>query len=161
MPDPFERHGSNKWEWGTSPSRSQQRREAAVKSDPEPPKKGRNKSKNTALWCRGKEGVPHRETLKMYSHYNRSTCGWHPLWDRRSRDFEVGWWCGHQAVCAECGRIIEDRIPVERCPRYPGTPEEKKATELRLVKTREEYEARMAKYRRKPPITGPQHYRKK
>lgn len=163
MPDPHARHSRNKWEWGPTPPRSQERQKAAD-TDPEPPPKGRSSYKNTRKWCRGKAGVEHEEEIILgRDTYRRKTeCGWSPLWSVERQDYTVSWYCNHHVVCKNCSKVLDDKIFRTECPAYPGTTEQHASAQQKLTEMRARRAERIAKSSvyRKPVITGPQHYRR-
>lgn len=127
MPDPYERHGRNSWEWSTFPARSQQRAAAASddpahKAPPSKQKKGK---------CKGPDGWHEEHDLVFVrDELDRSrpqSCGWGPggwLSLRGLADDPV-WHCGHDEVCSQCGHVERPYYMVRKsgdCPDFHGQP---------------------------------------
>lgn len=172
MPSPFERH-SRPDEWSGQPSRSQLRRAAAEEDG------GTDRSVNSSgvvgrrvpgkkdkSLCKAAHWKgPHQPEIVLanetWEDQFRSRCRWEPRWGREDDGHAVRWHCEHKIHCAGCGRIIEYRIPKETCPAYPGTEEQRSVAQQRAFERNEERRTSKPPWRRKPPITGPQGYRKK
>lgn len=172
MPSPFERH-SRPDEWSGQPSRSQLRRAAAeddagtngsidstgVVGKRAPGKKDKSLCK-AAHW----KG-PHQPEIVLanetWEDQFRSCCRWGPIWSGEDHAAVVRWRCAHEVHCAGCGRIMEYRIPKEKCPTYPGTEEQRAVAQQQAFEWNEERRSSKWRPRRKPIITGPQGYRKK
>jgi len=79
--------------------------------------------KNTRRWCRGKVGREHVEGYALSSWANgRKICEARPEWsygipwyDRHRGE----WWCYHNVICTECGKILRS-LPPEDCPERPA-----------------------------------------
>jgi hypothetical protein len=156
MPDPYERHSRNRWEWGSPPGRSEMNRDAA-QDDPArahtPGKKDKDLCK-TAHW-RG----PHQPELRMMLNpfnLKKRECGWGARgWISEE---EIHWYCYHDEICTGCGKVLRSFINKEECPGYHEiTAEETAACEAERQRRRE---FRVSYQIRKPIITGPQGYRK-
>lgn len=170
MPDPFDRHSKSKWEWGSEPARGQQRADAISDT----PRKKRPPRKQPDA-CKGNHWDPHvYEVVKQAG----TPCYWNAVL-RFNKGSQVtctpGWVCNHLRKCKFCGRIGEStdgakfnwrsgHIKAEECPEYdayvPMTV--RKACAVKLL----EYNERMERFRskmrpKKPPINGPQGYRKR
>lgn len=66
--------------------------------------------KDTKRWCRGKVGVEHQPMIEP-----RRDGGCHAiLWG--GPPHEDHWFCMHQEVCMECGKILDVWLPRNRCP---------------------------------------------
>lgn len=158
MPDPAERHSKHSEDgWGSQPSRSQQRRAAAVEDDrPSPGRK--NKAVCKAAHWKG----PHQPVLRMRSFARlRLTCRWGHRWNREN---PITWNCHHQEYCAGCGKILRDVIPAGECPDKVALTQDIIEGIRRKDREAEERLARWRELRRPviaPVITGPQGYRKK
>lgn len=143
MPKRFERHARSRWEWGSAPARSDERRQA-VTADPEPAKRAPRR-KDTKRWCRGKVGVEHELAAAVRSFYgNAYVCGWRrtgyyasvepppvypkgvPIPKRRrliKREFVVTgreWRCFHEWRCTVCGKWLGS---LPQCPDEPKAAE--------------------------------------
>jgi hypothetical protein len=155
MPDPYERHGRNSWEWGPSPSRGQSRAAAA---DQELAGAKRSPAKKDPDLCKAAhwKGL-HRPKLHVreYGWRKKAQCKWTVRW---GRDVPV-WHCVHEEVCTGCGKILRIGIPAEECPDFhPVTEAEQDALEAEIERWRER---RAARRLQRPVIDGPQGYRKK
>lgn len=157
MPDPFERHGKSDG-WGPSPSRSQLRRMAASDEVKRPAAR-----KDPALCKAAHWKGPHQPELrvKQYGWSAKRECRYAISW---RTDDEVGWHCCHEEFCSGCGKILRGKISDGECPGWhPVTDAERAALEAE----RAEHEARVAaararsRWRPKPPVDGPQSYRRK
>lgn len=154
MPDPFERHSKSRWEWGTAAPRSQQRA-AAADDDPLKERVPGKKDKNA---CKAAHGGPHVPVLMLDGN---TECCWDPMWVSRSGEIEPGWRCHHRERCQNCGKHFRYgfQLRPEECPLYspeipPEVWEECQERELRRSKW-------MVRRQPRPPITGPQGYRKR
>lgn len=75
--------------------------------------------KQAKRWCRGKEGVYHDCQLQPPQE-PESRCSETPSWWRAlKRTNGQPWWCGHQMVCANCGKLMEHKYPWFLCPDLP------------------------------------------
>ncbi|MGH3966400.1 MAG: hypothetical protein ACRDRY_24670 [Pseudonocardiaceae bacterium] len=96
--------------WDTKPKID----EARVRS-PEVPK--HHNQRDRKRWCRGKPGVEHRPELRRskswdrYKQWHGAGCLWWPYG-------RLGWVCGHEIGCAECGRILTRRLHGSECPDF-------------------------------------------
>lgn len=160
MPDPYERHSRNSWEWGPSPARGQTRAAAAdqqlapevVPEGKRPPGKKDPKLCKAAHW----KG-PHTPELRVrqYGWRKGAKCGWDVSWGGE----KPAYFCQHEAFCTGCGKVTSTSIGFSDCPdSSPLTDERRMQIELNIEQRRE----RLAKSyaRRHPPIDGPQGYRK-
>jgi hypothetical protein len=127
--------------------------------DDDPAKRGPGR-KDTRNWCRGKTGVAHVPAIVFRSPMwnDQAVCKWCPLY---SRGLDVTWCCYHREECDRCGKILRDGETFDlgdgECPDYPGQPEQRAEAEKEAIAAAE----RLAAWRRwKPPITGPQGYRR-
>jgi hypothetical protein len=75
------------------------------------------KYKNTARWCRGKEGRHHVAVVR-YGKWaswrignGRTPCGWEPWGDPR-------WQCYHEIGCSTCGKILYPFLSQGECPTW-------------------------------------------
>lgn len=110
MPDPYERHGRDKWEWGTSGPRSQQR--AAAADDEKLPKVPGKKDPSA---CKQNHWGPHEPELILVPYGSRPKCGWYPSYAHRG-EFVPRWDCLHQEHCRHCGKVLRDRLKAAECP---------------------------------------------
>lgn len=155
------RHARSRWEWGSQPSRSADRQAAAAEQIPglgevvvkRPP------GKKDKTRCKGNGGRDHVPELTMGIYWSARTCGWKPVFHRRTRTYVAGWGCGHRARCRHCGKVLRESwdLADSECPAYPGTREQRAAAEAEAVKWAERSHGW---HRRKPPITGQLGYRK-
>ena len=157
-----ERHARSKSEWGTEPSRSAERAAVVAEEEREPARRAPAR-KDTRNWCKGKEGVPHVPGLVLRRIFPRDhDCEWRPKWT--SSACPVVWACKHREACMRCGKVLREpwEIPARECPAYPGTEEQHAAAEAEAAEWLERREASLARWRhRKPPVTGPQGYRRR
>jgi hypothetical protein len=156
MPNPYERHSRDRWEWGSPPGRSELKREAA-EDDPVHAHTAGKKDKHLCKAAHWKG--PHQPVLRVSLHPTKLTkreCKWNfSSW----RGDEVSWWCFHDEVCAGCQKVLRTHLGDRECPDYHDiTPEEHAACEAQKA----EREERLAWWerQRKPVITGPQGYRR-
>lgn len=159
------RHARSKWEWGSQPPRGELvAAEAAEQLAPSVVPLGpRGKSrKDTRHWCKGKAGTEHHVTLVRRQWRGKDQgCGWVPACRTRGRDL-VSWSCCHSRVCTVCGKVLAYWLDETSCPDYPGTAAQKQAAETKAIWQRESYQKWLDRRKlRKPPITGPQGYRRK
>lgn len=162
MPRRFERHARSKSDWGFPPARSAERASAATDPDKRAP--GR---KDTRQWCKGKPGREHvPQIIRIHDGYRWRPCEWTPRYDWRAiragdNAWVLKWTCGHIESCANCGKILRDlgNIPVAECESYPGTAARRAAAERDAADYLERWREGRRRYRR-PPITGPQGYRR-
>ena len=165
MPDPTVRHArTSEPGWGPAPSRSAQRRLAAM-TDPEPAKRPPGK-KETKRWCKGKVGREHVRGL-VFSAWavarGKERCGWASRWNIHIRGYRLTWACRHREVCVNCGRVFREPwdLAPEECPAYPGDREQQAAAEAQAVKDQERRDEWLLRYARpRRVITGRQSYRK-
>jgi hypothetical protein len=162
------RHARSKWEWGTPPSRSAERSQAAAEDVREPAKRAPAR-KDTRAWCRGKAGVEHVPVIAVdhtAPHFGTSPrCEWKALWDWKADAYHVGWTCPHHEICDVCKKVLRDRwtVPSRECPAYPGDPAQRAAVEASIPELERQQQERLARRRmpRKPVITGPQGFRRR
>jgi hypothetical protein len=167
MPDPFERHSRpGYWDyWGPVPSRSQQRAAAAAEQlHPEVVPQGkRPPGRKDPDLCKGAHWKgPHRPGIRLRANGwlgGRQECGWGTSW--RGGEEHHAFFCRHEEVCTACGKTLRgSNIPASECPLFHAiTPEEHARIEAE-IKRREELGTKR-RARRKPPITGPQGYRRR
>ena len=160
MPDPFDRHSRSKSEWGAPGARSQERAEAAR----DDPARSRTPGKKDPSLCKAAHWKgPHKPELRMqeYGWRRETACKWAISWREPG---EPSWHCNHEEACSGCGKILRTKISDEECPGYhPITDGEVAALEAK----RAEDEARTAatrarsRWQQRPPITGPQGYRRR
>jgi len=161
MPDPFERRSRPNGcceDWSGQPSRSQLRTSAVAADVREPARKAAGK-KDPALCKAAHWKGPHRPELRVsqYRWPQKRGCRWDASW---SRD-EPGWFCDHEEACAGCGKILRSRIPRAECPDFvPIAPGQHAAIMAGIRRREDELAASRARFR-KPPVTGPQGYRKR
>lgn len=169
MPQPNDRHAKSSWEWGTAPSRSQQR-DAAVHDDPVHSSVP-SKKKHGA--CKGDDGWhdAHDFIFVMTHHVitgQEMTCEWqaYGTWFSKSRaySFIPRWVCHHELRCSRCGYLEKQSWTLTQsgeCPLHPHTSPPQSIID-QCAKEQAAYEARLARrtWGRKPPITGRQGYRK-
>jgi hypothetical protein len=157
MPDQHERHGRSKWEWGTPGARSQERA-AAARDDPA---RSQVPGKKDSDLCKGAHWkAPHQPELQLRQPgWRRSRpCEWDISW--RDPD-KPSWYCAHEEVCSGCGKILRTGIEADECPRYhPITDAERAALDVKRAERETRVAAARGRWRPKPPITGPQGYRK-
>lgn len=162
MPGRFERHRRTKWEWGTPGARSGETRAAAA-ADPDPAKRPPGR-KDRRAWCKGKHGIEHAGAIILDARQagwrSKNGCQWTPSWGIRLQEYGTHWLCEHREVCTRCGRILREssQLAVEECPAYPGSGEQRAAAEVETA-AREARRAASLSWR-KPPVTGPQGYRR-
>ena len=162
MPRRFERHARSKSDWGSPPGRSAERSSAAAE-----PAKRAPARKDTRRWCKGKPGREHvPRIVRLRTGYVSRSCEWVPRYDWRAiragdDNFPVRWACGHFESCANCGKILRDLggIPVAECESYPGSDAQRAAAEREAAEFLERRAGR--RRNRKPPVTGPQGYRRR
>jgi hypothetical protein len=152
MPDPYERHSRNSWEWGPSPARGQARAAAAdqdVVPERRPPAKKDRDLCKAAHW----KG-PHQPELRKHPqlYYRHSKCHWTPGWAAR----EPHWACAHEEACTGCGKVLRVWVKKEECPDFRPVTEAERAEIMQAI---EQWDARRA--RRRSAIDGPQGYRKR
>lgn len=151
MPDPYERHGRNSWEWGTSPPRGQSRAAAAdqgLGSAKRPPAK-----KDPSL-CKAQHWKgPHTPVFRIRQYGRQKTvCKWGANWGKP----EPRWHCAHEEVCSECGKVLSAFVE-SRCPDFrPITEAEQEALDREIARW-----AERRSVRHRPVIDGPQGYRKR
>ncbi len=149
-------------DWGRPPARSAELT-TAVTADPEPVKRPPGR-KDTREWCRGKVGVPHQPAIVKGN--GKLPCRWAGRYDykliRRQDAWSVGWSCWHHEECSACGKILRAtrHLNASECPAYPGRPEQRAQAEREAAAYPAQWRAAAAKHR-KPPVTGPQGYRRK
>lgn len=159
MPDPYERHARGGEYYDDQSSRSEQRRRAAAEAlAKRPPGK-----KDPALCKAAHWKGPHKPEFRIReSGWRRSTgCGWGPSWRDPGK---VTWHCKHDELCSGCGKVLRTRIPDEECPDYhPLTLAELDAIEAKLAEERKRISAARirSQWQPKPPVTGPQGYRRR
>lgn len=167
MPDPWASHSENKDDWGSNLNHSEEVRRA-VNDDPEPPPAGKRK-KNTRDWCKGREGRPHEPVMKLrYTALGKpDQCGWGAHFSWRIKGYEVYWYCGHEQVCARCGKTLGDhsgwrarKLRDNDCPVYPSTRERWQAAVLEAKARDEQRAQQLLPWTRRRKITGPTHYRR-
>jgi hypothetical protein len=161
----FERHAKTAWEWGAEPSRSAERTAAAAENVAGPAKRAPGRKDRWAR-CKANNGGPHEPAIVLaavafpgHGGLKRAAeCYWTPAWSRRRRCYEgVGWICRHEEHCRHCGKVFRASVRPGECPAYPGDPAQRAAAEADVGR----YNERQAAWRsRKPPITGPQGYRR-
>ena len=86
-----------------------------------------NKRKKTAKWCKGKVGVEHVTEIVVNHNYSRPTCGWRPIYTRRTGIVQIWRWhysCIHSRKCTTCGKYVEYYIDAEECPQFVPRPED-------------------------------------
>jgi hypothetical protein len=158
MPDPFERHARSKWDWGAAGARSQERA-GAVYDDPA---RARTPGRKDPSLCKAAHWKgPHQPQIReRQDGYHARECRWDAAWTRD----EPVWFCCHEEACTGCGKILRSRILRDECPDFqPITKEQHDAITAWIARRRDELAATRARSRRqpKPPITGPQGYRKR
>jgi len=100
-----------------------------------------------------------RLRLRRYGWSRRSSCGWGLVWSRKERCRAAGWTCLHEEACTGCGKILRDRIPAAECPDFhPITAGERAAIDAE--RAAERAAAARSRWQPKPPVTGPQGYRR-
>jgi hypothetical protein len=157
-----ERHARSKWEWGSPSSRSAELTEVVTDQvadfDKTPQAPGR---KDRRARCKAAHGGPHALAVIYVAahHFGQDGCRWGPGWNRRTRAWDgSSWRCGHEEHCSACGKVFRTSVDLEECPDYPGDPAQRADAEAEAVRVQE----RQApwRWRRKPPVTGPQGYRR-
>jgi len=141
--------------WNPAPGRGAVRAVAIAEPERKPP--GR---KDTRQWCKGREGREHRPEIVFapppaFRPETARCCEW-GTW----RAMDVRWSCHHQLQCTACGKILPGRLPAASCPDWPGSEEQKAEATARARESAQRVAAWRAQ-RRKPTVTGPQHYRRK
>jgi len=159
MPGYLDRHARSKWEWGTPGARSQERADAAR----DDPARIRTPGKKDPSLCKAAHWKgPHKSQLRMQENGWRreTTCKW-AIWWRKPG--EPSWCCNHEEVCAGCGKILRAGIGDEECPGYHLiTADELAALEAKRIEDEARLAARpQSRWQQRPPITGPQGYRKR
>lgn len=155
MPDPYDRHGrSRDMGWSSQLPRSQQRTAAAREPAKRPPAR-----KDPSL-CKGTHWKgPHAPEVQLPKggHPFGKGCHWYIAgW---TTDRHPAWSCHHRWICPGCGKDTGSVLQGD-CPDFREiTPEEKDALDEQL----RNYDEHLSMWRwgRKPPINGPQGYRKK
>jgi hypothetical protein len=160
------RHGRSSWEWETLRGRSELTRAAVAADQGEPPRKPKAR-KNRARWCGGHTGREHTPAVvEASTPLGDGPCGWKGMWDREAQAYGPGWGCVHEEACSTCGRRFRHywEMPPRLCPAWPGTEAQHTAAAGEAARLQRNREERMqllsTKYRRKPPVTGPQGYRR-
>jgi hypothetical protein len=167
MPDPFERHARPNGygdDWGPRPPRSQQRTAAATEQlHPEIiPEGKRPPGKKDPDLCKAAHWKgPHRPEIRVRAGGwlgGRQECGWGVSW--RGGETRHAYFCRHEEVCGGCQKTLRGgRIPASECPLFHAITTEEHAQVEAEIERREARGARRA-IRRKPPVTGPQGYRR-
>ena len=145
------RHARSKDDgWGPQPSRSQERAEAAAEAGKPPPGK-----KDRRRHCKALQG-PHEwiVTTSAWEVRRIKECSWSVYY----RDATTWWRCRHQESCAGCGKILYRHVTPLQCPDYHEiTVGERTILDQEIAAQ----QARRARWKRRPVITGRQGYRKK
>lgn len=145
------RHSRSRWDWGTEPSRSDERAAAIAAEEAEPKGSPGKKDKNAR--CKVAKG-PHRPMpLERMPSYH---CQWILVWQRGQ--WITRWWCVHEIKCEACGRIFQARLKEEQCPRWKPISEEQVRSLKEQASQREEAQRKWRS--RKPTVTGRQSYRR-
>jgi hypothetical protein len=154
VPDPYERHSRNSWEWGPAPARGQTRAAAADQGQGLAPAKRPPAKKDKSLCKAAHWKGPHTPEPRLQQSL-RPRCGWEIAWD----DSRPRYFCYHEAVCTGCGKITSTSISFGDCPdSRPLTPERRAEIELE-IRRREERTAEWRAHRQ--VIEGTQGYRRK
>lgn len=154
MPDPFERHSRNAWEWGPAPPRGQARQAAADQELATPKRPPAKKDRDL---CKAQHWKGLHTPVMRIRHpaaWRRvSKCEWRASWGRPP---EPRWHCYHEEVCSGCGKVLSMSVGADRCPDYrPVTA----AEQAEIDEVIERWTTR----RNRPirtRIDGPQGYRK-
>lgn len=139
MPDPFERHSKlGAHDWGTQPSRSQQRRLAAADDSEPTPVSSRMHRRWDKDRCKKNHGGEHTPELVL-SKWSRvfSSCQWGSSWLIGDTGFMVIWRCSHELHCAKCGKVLNVSIADTHCPAYPGTEDQRAHAQDRVDEANE------------------------
>lgn len=147
------RHAESKWDWGTNPSRSDERAAAIAQEDaPSRPTPGK---KDKKAHCKAAQG-PHQVTkIKRLTYY---TCQPALMWNRAHATWDVGWTCYHELKCQACGKVFETRLSDRECPDWrPLTISQREDFDQQIA---QRMKARDAWKSRKPVIKGRQAYRR-
>lgn len=166
MSKQFERHAKSKWEWGTPPSRSAERSQAAAEDVRDPAKKAPAR-KDTRAWCRGKVGIEHIPVIVVdhsVPHFDRTDlrCKWRAYWDWKTEGAVVYWRCEHCEECINCGKVLRATVASRECPAYPGSAEQRAEAEAEIPGIERRHQEHVGRWaRRRPTITGPQGYRRR
>jgi|HubBroStandDraft_1064217.scaffolds.fasta_scaffold436424_2 hypothetical protein len=151
MPDPYERHSRNAWEWGPNPARSQSRAAAAAEPVVKRPPAKKDPSRCKAAHWKG----PHTPALRRRTYgWRRDTpCRWDVSWAGDS----PAYFCEHEAFCSGCGKVLATTVGFNDCPdSSPLTDEQRAALEAEIERRRLRRAARVRRV-----ADGPQGYRKK
>lgn len=155
MPDQYERHSRNNWEWGTFPGRKQQRQQAAD----DDPRHDKTPGKKDPSYCKSSDDHEHHPVLVLESKPGYH-CHWLVTWISDLKDFGPAYLCMHAERCSACGKRFRRHVKAsEECPDYTRViPDFSAEIQERRVK----YAARQRKWFpvRKEPPAGPSHYRK-
>ena len=166
MASKSERHARSKTDadGGSLPSRSAERSAAVAEEERDPARRAPGR-KDTRARCRGKPGAEHVPVLVLHGSWpGDRECRWRVTWSFTDRAARVMWGCSHREECRNCGKVLRTRpgIADAECPAYPGTREQRAEAEAALADAEERrrtWEDRPR--RRKPPVTGPQGYRRR
>jgi hypothetical protein len=158
MPDPYERHSRNSWEWGPVPARGQSRAAAA---DQDLGSVKRLPAKKDPSRCKAAHWKgPHQRELRVkeYGGWQRKgRCAWVISWTDPDK---LTWNCLHEAFCPGCGKVLATVIGFSDCPdAHPVTGDDRAWFEKEHAR-RDALTARR-KLRGRPVISGPQGYRKR
>jgi hypothetical protein len=174
MPQEHDRHSKSSSEWGTEPSRSQQR--AAAASDD--PTRASLPSKQKKGVCKGADGWHLDHDLVFTREQaigggDKPPCHWAALgnWvaSERRYIYTPGWSCTHEERCARCGHLERHGFQIRNdgdCPDRDSADPTVPGGVLRDCEAKQrDVDERSAKWAerirfRKPPVTGPQGYRK-
>jgi hypothetical protein len=154
----FGRHGKDDG-WGSLPSRSAERDAHVTGDDPDPARRPPGRKDRWAS-CKAAKGGPHLPVIVYRAPVFRADlgCRWHPMWDHAADRFTPGWLCHHQEQCAGCGKVFRASIPRWECPGW-------EAAQVFAADAEAEADAATARHRarppRRPPVTGPQGYRRR
>jgi hypothetical protein len=151
------RHARSKWEWGTPGARSQERAKAARD---DPAKKTTPAKKDPDLCKAAHWKGPHAPQIILGAdvRHGWKECGWGVPYSYL--EYESRWYCRHVRICSGCGKNF-GRVTGEECPLYHEvTPSERVALDAEIVR-REKQGLAWQEARRKPPVEGPQGYRRR
>jgi hypothetical protein len=169
VPDEFTRHGRGDGSgWAESqPPRSQSRAAAAAHGET-PGRKPKNVRTPKKECTASPDGMHHGEPRlppALGKNVKPRQCKWMPYftWRRlRKPDSPAARWsCYHMEYCRHCNNKMNDTMD-ERCPAFPGDPEQKKLAEQETARRIEEMNnAPVPEWKRRKIPDGKQSYRKR
>jgi hypothetical protein len=147
------RHAKSSWDWGTEPSRSDEKAAAIAAELGEPrPVPGKKDRKGRCKVAKGAHILAKTKRLDLY------TCRYSLIWNRAHQKWDIGWNCFHEVRCSACGKVFASMVSDEECPDWRILSKSRREELSEQIALREE--ARTRNRRVQPKVTGPQHYRR-